>query len=127
MSTVVRREIGSHHYALDFNMVADAGSSTFTSLASTPYRVDGYVIKAETNPGATAPTDNYDIVLNDSESCDIMGGELANRDTSTTEQAVPKVGNAYGDCFVDGPITCAVSGNAVVNATTKVIVYFWTP
>jgi hypothetical protein len=123
-STIELRPLGESHYALDFNMVADASSSTFTAVSSAPYRIDGYVVKAETNPGSTAPTDNYDITITDAESCDIMGGELSNRDTAISEQAIPKAGNAYGDMFVEGLVTCTVTNNAVVNATTKVIIYF---
>lgn len=128
-STVTLRSIGIQHYVLEFSMTtATAITSGFTSLESTPYRIDGYVIKAVTNPGTEAPQDNYDITLTDSEGCDCMGGTLANRHTTTSQQAVPLIGTAfYGDSFVEGPLTCNISGNNVANAATKVSVYFRRP
>lgn len=128
MSTIALRPIGTQHYVLEFDMTTIASSSTFTAFASTPHRVDGYVVKAVTNPGATGPTDNYDITLTDSEGCDCMGGTLADRDITNTEQATPLIGTAYyGHSFVEGPLTCTITNNAVVNATTKVSVYFRRP
>ena len=128
MSSINLRSIGTQHYVLEFDMTAIASSSGFTSLASTPHRVDGYVIKAVTHPGTVGPTDDYDITLTDSEGCDCMGGTLVDRDIATPEQAVPLIGTAYyGDSFVEGPLTCNIANNLVVDATTKVSVYFKRP
>jgi hypothetical protein len=49
----------------------------------------GQVIALVTDPGATAPTDNYDITITDVEGYDVMQGAGANRDTANTETAVP--------------------------------------
>ena len=46
---------------------------------------------AVTDPGATAPTDNYDITITDALGNDVFGGELMNRDTSTSESAEPAI------------------------------------
>ena len=123
------RSIGPQHYVLEFNMeTANASTSGFTALSSNPYPIDGYVIKVVTNPGATGPTDDYDITLTDSESCDCMGGALADRDITNSEQTWPIIGGTtYGESFVEGPLTCNISNNAVKNATTKVSVYFRRP
>src|SRR5574343_100376 len=59
---------------------------SFTSVA-TPY-IDGMVLMAETNPGATAPTANYDITLTSSDGVDVFGGALLNRHTSTSERSM---------------------------------------
>lgn len=83
----------------------------------------GYVILAVTDPGTTAPTDDYDIELTDAYGCDVMGGELSNRDTANSEQAMPAVGSTYGPRWVSGPVTLEITNNSVNSATGKVIVY----
>lgn len=49
----------------------------------------GEVLALFTDPGATAPTDNYDITIPDTEGYDVMQGAGANRDTANNETAVP--------------------------------------
>lgn len=49
----------------------------------------GQVVALFTDPGSTAPTDNYDIVVNDPDGYDVMQGAGANRDTANSETAVP--------------------------------------
>jgi hypothetical protein len=48
---------------------------------------DGKILGAITVPGAggDAPTDDYDIAVNDEDGVDICLGALANRDTANTE------------------------------------------
>lgn len=84
---------------------------------------NGFVCLVVTDPGATAPTDDYDITITDSDGVDIMGGTLANRDATATEQAVPQIGNAYGCRFVAGAFTVNITnaGNSKVG-TVKVYV-----
>ncbi|MAH50246.1 hypothetical protein CMI37_30780 [Candidatus Pacearchaeota archaeon] len=70
-------------------------TATWTSdgsgdAAATTKRVYGTLIKGVTNPSATAPTANYDIVVTDEQSLDVLGqsqDDLMNRHTSSTEQA----------------------------------------
>ena len=65
---------------------------TWTSDASgdaseaTAVAVDGDVIGLVTVPSSgSAPTDDYDIVINDANSVDVLAGAGANRDTANTE------------------------------------------
>jgi hypothetical protein len=58
------------------------------SLASA-FSYYGEVLALVTDPGATAPTDNYDLTFPDVEGYDVMQGAGANRDTANTETAVP--------------------------------------
>lgn len=51
--------------------------------------LSGQPLRFVTDPSATAPTDNYDIVINDADGVDIAAGNLANRDTANTEEAFP--------------------------------------
>lgn len=83
--------------------------------------LSGRAIRFVTNPGATAPTDNYDVVVNDSDGADVAAGCLADRDTANTEQAVPIVETVKGAstyatsaAVFDGPLSLVVTnaGNA---------------
>lgn len=116
---------GDNVYALEFAWTASGGTVPAETYGDdrTEQLWSGYIIRVVTNPGDTAPTDDYDITITDAEGCDVMGGELANRDTSTSEQAVPKIGSAYGGAYVEGQLTLNVSGNSVGSATGKVVIY----
>lgn len=73
---------------------------------------NGIIVRVITDPSATAPTDNYDIVLTDATGIDVMNGQLANRDTANTESAVPLVDNVdaiYGQAYAFGNLTITVS------------------
>lgn len=43
------------------------------------------IIGFTTDPGSAAPTDDYDVVVNNPRGVDVLQGQGANRDTSTTE------------------------------------------
>ena len=83
---------------LTFDIVTAADGSltaTATNTANTAAIAGWYVYMVVTNPGGTAPQDDYDITIVDSDGVDIMGGALSNRDTANTEQALPYIGSAY--------------------------------
>ena len=53
--------------------------------ATTSKVFDGDVALLATDPGATAPADNYDVVVNDANGIDVLAGGGADRDTANTE------------------------------------------
>lgn len=60
------------------------GSGDATEVSAEDY--DGKVISLTTIPdGAAAPTDNYDVVVNDGDGHDVLLAAGANRDTANTE------------------------------------------
>lgn len=73
-------------------ITADWVSDSATgAVTGTTRKIVGTLIKGLTNPGATAPSDNYDIAITDEESHDVLAGciaacQLANRDTTNTEE-----------------------------------------
>ena len=97
---------------------ADSSDGSYPSTSLGSYR--GWIVLAETNPGTTGPTDNYDIVINNANGVDVMGGSLANRDTTNSERATPAING-----WVDGALTLAVSNNSVNSATfvLKLLIY----
>lgn len=102
--------------------VADAAAATVPDLV---LELQGFIIKAITNPGATAPTDNYDITLGGPEdsALDVLGGALLNRDTANTEQVYPLITGAVIPVFVSGSHTLSIANNAVNSASGRIVLY----
>ena len=65
------------------------------SKAVTAY-VNGIIRRVVFNPGATAPTDNYDVTITDADGLDVLSGLGANRHTTTTQQVIPLVAATDG-------------------------------
>lgn len=101
---------------------ADASDGSVPDVAIPMY---GFVVKVVTNPGGTAPTDNYDIALEDPDdnALDALGGLLADRDTSTTEQVYPVITGAATPVFVNGTYNSSLSNNSVNSATGEIHYY----
>lgn len=78
----------------------------------------GKVVRWITNPGATAPTDNYDVKLlsPDDATADVMAGAVLDRDTANTE-----VINHATPIELRGEYTLNISNNSVNSATGVVI------
>lgn len=110
---------------------ADAGDAEFPAVAlrdlvdssgrPAGVHIDGTIIGVITNPGSTAPTDNYDLTLVDQDGLDRLGGVGANRDTANSEWAA--VGRAAAP---DETLTLTLANNAVNEAEVEVVLY-WTP
>lgn len=60
-------------------------SSGGAADATTTAAFDGRVIGLITDPGAAAPTDDYDLAITDADGHDVLLGAGANRDTVNTE------------------------------------------
>lgn len=65
-------------------------ASDGTASGSTTRAYDGKIELLTTVPAAagSAPTDNYDITVTDSDSVDVLAGGGQNRDTANTEQVI---------------------------------------
>lgn len=119
---------GSQGYAervtvIEFTWTADDSNGSVPAAVAT-LNYGAYITRVVTDPGTTAPTDNYDITLTDVDSYDVMGGTLANRDTADTEQAIPAMASGiYGSPLVKGNLTLTITGNSVNSATGVVRVY----
>ena len=89
---------------------------TWTSAADgtcsgTTKKISGHLLRAITDPGAAAPTANYDIALNGTTPTNNLlqkcGDDLANRHTTSTE-AVELILNDYG-------VPAGVGAHPVIN------------
>ena len=115
-------------YIWTLTWTADAADHTVPNTAMSAdilAVVEGfYIEKVTTNPGATAPTDDYDITIEDTDGVDLMGGALLNRDTSTSESAYPIVATGvYGAVPFDGAPTVKWAGNSVNSATGTIKIF----
>ena len=82
---------------------------------------NGWITKIETDPDAVAaPTDNYDIALLNASGADILIGDLANRD-STTSEIVDGMAHQ-----IKGRPVLQITGNTANPATVVITIYIWT-
>lgn len=115
---------------VDFLTDDSAGTATVTTD-----RICGELIKIQTDPGAAAPTDNYDVTITDEEGINVVAGiqnaaALGTRDTANSEETYLHLLNAdmtpIG--FAVYPIVCDKLTIALANAgnakTTQVILYY---
>jgi hypothetical protein len=81
--------------------------------ASVSVNLHGFLVKAVTDPGSAAPTDNYDITLMQY-GVDAAASLLIDRDTTNSEQVYPNVTGAAVPLFLvgDHTFTIANAGNA---------------
>lgn len=106
---------------ITLSWIADAADHTVpdATINAAAQRIEGwYLYSAETNPGAVAPTDDYDIVITDADGLDIAKGLLMNRDTATTELADSI------NAVVRGNLTFTLTNNSVNSATGTLILVF---
>lgn len=106
---------------------------TTGSVVATTKKIVGRLVKGITDPGATAPTDNYDIAITDGEGVDVLGNcesTLANRDTANTEEVYFLVKNGTPTGLALHPAVCDVLTVTVTNAgNSKVgqLILFYEP
>lgn len=75
----------------------------------------GEIIRLITVPdGTDAPDDNYDVVINDEDSVDVLVGAGANRDTANTEQVL---GSSLG-CVVNDRLSLSIADAGTSNKGT---------
>lgn len=100
--------------------VGDASDGTFPATRIPSFA--GRLVALRTNPGATAPTANYDIALTDQNGVDRLQGVGANRHTSNSEEAsvVYTSTDIHPTCAYDDVLTLALSGNSVAGAIVVV-------
>lgn len=88
----------------------DAGNATGTTTAA----YDGKLELLTTIPsgGGTAPDDNYDIAITDSDSVNVLAGGGADRDTANTEQVLGTSLGAVAGSKLTFTVTNAGNGKA---------------
>jgi hypothetical protein len=105
-----------------FTCTGDSSNGTFPAeefTSSSLNFIKGfYLYKVITNPGSAAPTDNWDFTITDSDGVDLMGGNGANRHTTTSQSVYPLIGSQpFAQPYLGDTLTLNLSGNSVVSAT----------
>jgi len=115
-----------------FTCTGDADGGTYPATAISTYissQLAGwYLYYLRTNPGTTAPTDNWDFTITDAHGIDVLGGAGANRHTTTSQEIVPLLGSSpFAKPFTD-TWTLNVSGSTVNSAVIVIDATFvWDP
>lgn len=112
-------------------VIADWVSDDATgAVTGTTRKIVGRLVKAVTDPGAAAPTDNYDIALTDDVSADILANTdatLGNRDTTNSETVDFFLKNVAAAALASHPAICSTITIAITNAgnskTGKLVLY----
>lgn len=103
---------------------ADAADGSFPATALPSF--SGRIVSLRCNPGATAPTDNYDITLVDGDGLDRLQGVGANRDTANSEEAlVVYTGTAeHPPVGSNETLTLTIANNSVNSAVIVVTIVY---
>jgi len=90
----------------------DGGGSAGKAQKTTTNIYSGEIIRLVTDPGATAPSDDYDIYVYDEDGMDVLMAAGKDRDTVNTEQVL---GTSLG-CVANDKLTFYVenAGNAKI-------------
>jgi hypothetical protein len=105
-------------------IVADAAAATVPDTVLPA--IEGRLLALVTNPGATAPTDNYDLTVEDQHGHDVLEGVGANRSTSATQKvAVVYSGTGTHPAIDEGDtLTLKIANNAVNGAQIVAEIYY---
>ena len=112
--------------------VADDGNGTFPSTALTeavmrfPYINKGYYLECvKYVPGdVTTPDNSFDIVLNDPDGVDILGGEYTSFDgTGAAEYGLAAIGDDHHTPYIGEQLTIAPANNNTNDATFDFYLY----
>lgn len=111
---------------IEVSWVGDAADGTVPATALPAF--EGRLLALVTNPGATAPTANYDITLPSGIGDDRLQGVGANRHTTSTESAPIVYSGSTVHPWVDADETLTFTiANQAVNSALGVAVLFYTP
>ena len=82
--TIVETTCGSVK-KIQFTWVSHTDGTLGTAAAITTNEYSGEVILLKTDPSATAPTDDYDVLVSDADGDDVLAGGGVDRDTANVE------------------------------------------
>lgn len=102
---------------------ADASDASYPATNLPGF--SGKLLALRTNPGSTAPQDNYDITLVDGDGVDRLQGVGANRSTTNSQEvAVVYSGTAIHPACSHETLTLTLANNNVNSAVTVVTLIY---
>ena len=118
--TITEERIASYDlHTVILTCVADVADGSFPDYDIVGLR-EWFLYSIETVPGATNPTNNYDVYVRTSRGTDMMGGNGENRAEATGELAHPDTAPE----MVDGTITQSIENNGVNSANITIVYQF---
>ncbi len=96
---------------------------TFITQAISKILKGKEIVGAECTPGATTPTADYDVVINDANGVDLFGGALGDCSATVTKTSFPFDATVYGSKIITGALTPVVS-NAGDTKTGSIVLFF---
>lgn len=115
--------------SLVYTCTADAADASYPATALP--KIEGRITQLSTNPGATPPTNDYDVTLVNQDGYDVLQGLGVNRDGAApggaTTEVVPVVFSGTGThpCVDEADtLTLTLANNAVNSAVTVVQIYY---
>lgn len=108
--TVTKSAVINGFQSIFIDMTSDSSGN----VVSTDPVITGQIVSVAFNPGGTAPSDNWDVVLADQDAQDVLLGFGSNHDTANTE-VIHFIG--ANDSFATGTLSNTVN--------TLVVFYPW--
>lgn len=123
--TLSHQEIG-HIRKITATCTGDAADGSYPDTALPSF--EGRLLQLKTNPGATAPTANYDITLVDANGIDVLQSAGLNRHTTNSEVAAIIFASSSVHPYVDATdvLTLNIDAN-IVNSAGIVIELYYAP
>jgi hypothetical protein len=87
-TVTIAETIHSSVKKIKFTWTSGTGAEGGTASGTTTHAYSGKLDLLVTDPGSTAPTDNYDITLTDDDGVDVLSNAGADRDTANTERVL---------------------------------------
>jgi len=98
-------------------------SGTFMTKTITQMLEGKELVYGECTPGATTPTDLYDVDILDHNSVDLFSGGFDDCSNTATKVAYPYNGTAYGSRIVTGALTPSITNAGSVKTGTIVLIF----
>lgn len=117
-------DVRGHIRKLEFTCVADAANASFPDTALPA--IEGRLLALKTKSGATAPTDLYDVTIEDQHGVDVLQGVGANRPAASGA----KVGIVFSSTSAHPPVddsdtlTLKIANNLVNSAAITIVLYY---
>lgn len=121
-STVFEISTATAVKMIEFSWASSSGGIAYDT--TTAYYT-GKIVGVMTNPGANAPTDDYDVELIDVDvnDEDVLGGNGLNRDTANTEFVTEANSGAVVNSRIALKVTNAGDSKGYLNGNNKIIIW----
>ena len=112
---------------LTFTCLGASDDGSFPSISTTnaiTSEITGwYISEVRTYPGTKSPQNQWDIVINDSDGFDLMGGTLADR-AQTAQRALPLwTTGLYASIPIYGTLAVVITGTNVTVSTSIIKIF----